>query len=454
MSSNQSNKQFGQSVGAKIRAARLAKKYTQSQLAQPDFSVSYISAIERGQIQPSLRALEIIATRLGLSSKELIPDLAVDIVEAVIAINKPKKSEDEIELDLLEAQTLIRQGEFQQAITQLRQLDLSSTNLTPRQQLHQRYLLGWAYANTAQLQESEDILAEANRLAEELHGPMDLQILNLLGTIYASLQNYSQALKVHQDCLEQLEKDQFHDPFFLAQVYNNLGAYYVYLNKAQEAIEMFQHALAATEELAHPDQLVSMYSNLSRYYANQNEYQQAAVEAYKALDIAEQKSNRSLASEMYHYLGEAMRKAEPEQAYTFLQKALQEESVKQNALTLASVNNSMAEWLLDSNDLAQATEEAQKAHTLALSSGNTIIAADILITLGRIAYAQGQYEAGDTHFEAAIEMLKNLGALDELTEQAADYAQLLEEHGESKKAFSYYRLAYKSHRRMREYAGE
>src|ERR1700693_2714415 len=66
------HQQMGRSVGAKLKEARLAKKYTQSKLAGDDFSVSYISAIERGQIHPSLRALEIFAMRLGLSSKDLL----------------------------------------------------------------------------------------------------------------------------------------------------------------------------------------------------------------------------------------------------------------------------------------------------------------------------------------------------------------------------------------------
>ncbi|MGZ6365810.1 MAG: helix-turn-helix domain-containing protein, partial [Ktedonobacteraceae bacterium] len=72
MASQSEYQKLGQSVGAKLRAARLARKLTQSQLAQPDFSVSYVSAIERGQIQPSLRALEIFAQRLGVSSTELL----------------------------------------------------------------------------------------------------------------------------------------------------------------------------------------------------------------------------------------------------------------------------------------------------------------------------------------------------------------------------------------------
>ena len=72
MSANPSHDPPGQTVGEKLRAARLARKLTQSQLARPHFSVSYISAIERNQIPPSLRALEILAGRLGLSSAELL----------------------------------------------------------------------------------------------------------------------------------------------------------------------------------------------------------------------------------------------------------------------------------------------------------------------------------------------------------------------------------------------
>src|SRR5437868_15380991 len=110
MSTDDSHSQMGQSVGARIRAARQAKKYTQSQLASPDFSVSYISAIERGQIHPSLRALEILARRLGLSSTQLLPGHSQDGAKASSSTYTQVRSEEEIELELLEAQIAIRQG--------------------------------------------------------------------------------------------------------------------------------------------------------------------------------------------------------------------------------------------------------------------------------------------------------------------------------------------------------
>src|SRR2546427_9173147 len=111
MSTDQSNSKLGQSVGAKIRAARQAKKYTQSQLASPDFSVSYISAIERGQIHPSLRALEILARRLDLASTQLLPEYSQDGSSDGASISGPMNEEAVIELALLEAQICILQGE-------------------------------------------------------------------------------------------------------------------------------------------------------------------------------------------------------------------------------------------------------------------------------------------------------------------------------------------------------
>src|SRR3979411_3145147 len=107
MPSDHSHQNIGQTVGAKIRAARLAKKYTQSQLAAPDFSVSYISAIERGQIHPSLRALEILAGRLGLSSTQLLPNRSQPEDRHGAQLSIPEREDEEMDTILLEANVQI-----------------------------------------------------------------------------------------------------------------------------------------------------------------------------------------------------------------------------------------------------------------------------------------------------------------------------------------------------------
>src|SRR5260221_10479893 len=120
MATDPSRGVVGKTVGAKLRAARKAKKYTQSQLAAPDFSVSYISAIERGQIQPSLRALEIFAQRLGISSAHFLPPPDQAASRSVLEANKSAQAAEEWAWSLIEAQIALYQGEYTRAIEILR----------------------------------------------------------------------------------------------------------------------------------------------------------------------------------------------------------------------------------------------------------------------------------------------------------------------------------------------
>src|SRR5579884_2724740 len=103
MSPEQLSGKIGKTVGERLRAARIAQHYTQSQLAAPDFSVSYISAIERGQIHPSLRALEILAARLGLSSTQLLPNRG-QVEDRQGSADLSIRDDDEVSLVLLQAQ--------------------------------------------------------------------------------------------------------------------------------------------------------------------------------------------------------------------------------------------------------------------------------------------------------------------------------------------------------------
>ncbi len=451
-SDQSSHQQIGQFVGANLRAARLAKKLTQSQLASPDFSVSYISAIERGQIHPSLRAMEILARRLGLSSTHFLPGHSQDSAKATSSTHAQVKSEEEIELELLEAQIAIRQGAVQQAIAQL--LNVSLKDLSQRQQVQLRYLLGWAYSQTAQLHEGENVLSEALRLIKDPDDYLSAQIFNVLGTVYASMHNYNQGLQAHQSSLDLLEKHSPHDPFFLAQVYTNMGQHYTFLNKFELAIEMFQRALAATEELTTPQNLQSTYWNLFEHEVATPSYRNASMYTYKYLQLQDQQTSQLLRSEIYHYLGDAMLKEDPEKAHTFLEKALQEESILADQLALASVTMHMAEWFLSQNRIAEADEHTEKADSLSRQFGDTIIRAETLILCGRVAYARKKYDAGDVYFRDALKMFNSLGKREDLSDQSARYAQLLEERGASEEALVYFKQAFDSRSRIARYPFE
>src|SRR5687767_1738351 len=58
-------------VALRIRELRQRSALSQAQVGAPYYTRAYISAIELGKIQPSLKALEHIAGRLGVSMSQL-----------------------------------------------------------------------------------------------------------------------------------------------------------------------------------------------------------------------------------------------------------------------------------------------------------------------------------------------------------------------------------------------
>lgn len=63
-------------VGTQIRTVRLARGLSQASLAAPEFTRSYISAVEQGKVCPSLPALDMLARRLDVALTDLLPPTA------------------------------------------------------------------------------------------------------------------------------------------------------------------------------------------------------------------------------------------------------------------------------------------------------------------------------------------------------------------------------------------
>lgn len=61
-------------VGARVRRMRLKSGLTQQQLGDPYFSRGFISSVELGKVTPTLKSLVHFAKKLGVRTRELIPD--------------------------------------------------------------------------------------------------------------------------------------------------------------------------------------------------------------------------------------------------------------------------------------------------------------------------------------------------------------------------------------------
>lgn len=447
MSPESPSNKIGKSVGEKLRAARVAQHYTQSQLAAPDFSVSYISAIERGQIHPSLRALEILAGRLGLTSTQLLPNRSQPDDRLSISAGLSEHNEEEVAVHLLEAHICIMQEEPADALLLLNMLN--PKHLNRRHQLEQRYLQGWAHYKLNQLQEAEYLLDEAEPIAKELNIVyLQLRIINLLANMYAAMRNYTQAIQAHQRCLILLEGQEELDPFFTARVYTHIGQHQLRLDNIEKSLEAFHKALVLTDALTTTESIQTVYVRLCQHYVTTKEEDLAHLYAHKSTQLRNQQMLKLLRSEIYHYLGHAILNVYSEQARTFIDESLQNSRLQQDPLAMASIVTRDAEWHFVQGKLEEAESYAQQAQQLAAPFGDTLIEAEALIILGRIEYAEQQPDEGGQHFVAGLDMLERLERHEELADESFQYAQLLEEIGREHEAFTHFRRAFQSRQKL------
>lgn len=66
-------------IAERVREARLAAQLTQEQLGGDIFSRSYLSAVERGKMLPSIPALAVLAKRLGVTMAYLLGESDFDL---------------------------------------------------------------------------------------------------------------------------------------------------------------------------------------------------------------------------------------------------------------------------------------------------------------------------------------------------------------------------------------
>lgn len=442
------SQQSGQTVGARMRAARLAKKYTQQQLAHPDFSVSYISAIERNQIQPSLRALEILAQRLELSATDLLPPRGPLIGEKMVEESKIVEGMER-DLLLLEAQIAIRQGQPEQAIEMLRKLLPRKTEPRPESAVY--YILGWAYLESGRLQESEQSLAEAARQAREAPDPFYPCILSLQCTVYTAMRNAEQAAQLRHNSLSLLARQEAStgNSFFLARLYASLGQHYNHLGQFDQAQQMLRQALALLQARTSCQQLEEGYLQLMQSYKEQAAYPLASLYGYKCLLANFRARFAGARTDTQYALERSLLKSSPEEAYAYLLAALEKAGARHDSLAQASANVHLAAWFIAHADFSKAEAYAQAAREQAAPYGETLIQADALLLAGDLAYRRQDYAACDRDFELGLAMLEHLGQEEDLVEHLAHYARLLEERNLVHEALRYWKRAYESRQRSR-----
>ena len=237
-------------VGTNIREVRTKLGLTQAQLAAPEFSISYISAIERGKIRPSLKALSILAKRLDVPLTFLLEGSPAGAAEARAVGYSPADSGPDlrIDVDLLQSAVLVQQQKYEEAAELL--APIQPERITTDQVYRLFVLRGQIHLGLHEYQEAVVDLRAAVTQAEGLNDIESIErARNLLGKAYFSLYNYTLAMENHVRCNAAIEQGHIKDPIFALEVYSNLANDYFRHGDQEKAITFYHKALATLEDM-------------------------------------------------------------------------------------------------------------------------------------------------------------------------------------------------------------
>jgi tetratricopeptide (TPR) repeat protein len=436
-------------VGTNIREVRTKLGMTQAQLAAPEFSISYISAIERGKIRPSLKALSILARRLDVPLTFLLEGSPSGAAEARAVGYSPADSgpDQRIDVDLIQANVLIQQDAYQQAEELL--APIQPERITT-DQVYRLYLLrGQVHLGAGEYQEAVVDLRSAVSQGEALNdSEYTERARNLLGKAYFLLYNYTLALENHMHCNAAIEGGQIGDPVFCLEVFSNLASDCFRLGDLEKSVTFYHRALEMLDSMNRDSKsFARKYMDISQHYKAVGKLPMAREYALRSLAVYEMRDEQRLVGLTHQRLGKALEKQNnlegAEQEY---RQAISIERELNDEISASLCHTSLAELLLKRGQMQEAAQEAQEALDFARSSNDAQTQGQALIALAQIKHQNGDFASADTLFSQALELLDASQAHEIAASAYFRFANLLEERGEVQRSLSAIKKAYEHQR--------
>ncbi|HVB75891.1 MAG TPA: helix-turn-helix transcriptional regulator [Ktedonobacteraceae bacterium] len=432
-------------VGSNIREVRTKLQLTQAQLASPEFSISYISAIERGKIRPSLKALSILGKRLDVPLTFLLEGSPGGAAEARAVGYSPADSgpDQRVDVELLQAHVLIQQREFARANELLTPIQPDRITVD---QAYQLFLLrGQVHLGVNEYQEAVVDLRAAVSQGENMGDIENAErARNLLGKAYFSLYNYTLALENHMRCASVLENQLINDPIFALDVFSNLANDFFRHGDLERAVAYYHRALATLEGMKRDSKsFAEMYMEISQRYKNAGKINVARDYVMRSLAIYEMRDEQRTVGLTHQRLGKAFEKQNDlDGAEREYREAISIEEELEDDVTASICHTSLAELLVKRGKTAAAEQEAQAALSSARRSGDAQTQGQALIALAQLRHNAKDYKDADELFSQALDLLDESSAHELAGVAYSRYANLLEQRGEVQRSLTAFKKAY------------
>ncbi|MEZ0579092.1 helix-turn-helix domain-containing protein [Nocardioides sp. MH1] len=410
-------------LGSRVRSARLARGWTQSDLAGDTLSIGYLSRIETGTRRPTLSVLEVIAERLGTTVDALLHG-------ATSAEYK------EIRLGLDYAELALQNGEVVDAELQARQF-LTRAERASHQDLvdHGRYLVARVLEAGGQLDEA---ITEFEALLDGASGLAAIRFGIALSRCYREVGDLVLATEVGERLRPVIEDGGLEHTDEGVQLAMTVALAYIERGDLSRAARICTSAIRVAEEKASPTARSTAYWNTSIVYSERGDTETALALAGRALALlGEGQDVRNLAR-LRLELGRLQLSLDPPDVHAALDQIRRGNrdlrSTSASAGERAQGEVVLARALLLDGRLEEAEEVARSAQE-ETPDGASLGMADALIVHGEALAELGRREESVASYHRAAEVLQQLGGSDRWVAQAwCELAELLERAGEMEAA--------------------
>jgi tetratricopeptide (TPR) repeat protein len=444
-------------VGARIRVIRQQKKLTQKALAGSEFSKGYVSALERGAVRPSFKALEVFARRLGVPVSDLL-----STTQELSAEPDLKALQEDLIYQANYAKMLIRTGQVQEAFQLLDEMEKSAqpykSSLSNNVAYLVPFLRGRAYLQVLAPNLARPELEAALEIAR--NDPEAVaRVRNLLGVVFYEQSQPRLALEQHLLCLESIKSHVIGDLNFRVNVYRNVANDYWAMSEPRQAIGVYEEVLPLLDDLNDLQQQAMVFWGMASAYMMSQDWPRARLFATRALHIYEASDNRAEAASICLNLAETLIEDQRyDEATELLERADRLLAGTGNRAVLSYLHRYYADLARhqgqhekalsharQSVDLAQAYHKATQStgeQARELSWQDPIrIYAEALEVEALIEEDQGQREAADRLFEQALALIESAGFEETRHRINLSYAKVMQARGDFENATNFYRIA-------------
>ncbi len=415
---------LGETVGARLRRLRVEQGLSQRDLSSPGITYAYISRIEAGARTPSVKALRMLAQKLGVTPEYLETGSELDGSE----LRELRLGEQELRLRLDEDPDLVSVSEL---------LADAEAHADTAAATRAQILLGLAAAARGDHPRTIEHLASV--VGSELVTPLSRpDVYSTLGRAYAASGAPRDAVSLFEQALEELGRS---EP-------ENVGArvrYSTYLSYALTDLGELRRARAVVAELsAGAGEALDSYTqvrllwSLGRLSLEQAKPLAALDSFRRAVALLEATEDTLHLARAHVACADAALTADddPDGARRHLEAA--EQLLGQHASDddLAAVRRLQAMYATGAGDPEAAVRLAEEAIALAAEvpneRGNAWLA---------LAEARGTGEDADAAYAEALALLSAHGTVREHAAALRSYGRFLRESGRESEALDVFELA-------------